>query len=130
MTETAFRIFRDYCQGPRLRAPRASEPSLVEAPAHRAPRASSPHDLRLVAIVTSAVDGVSVDAAFRAKEDQLRQLFCALSPADARGLLERLDRKRSDALADEATTAFGRLAIERRSRLLAVLRRVARCEGE
>ncbi len=60
----------------------------------------------------------TIDAAFRRKEQQVGDVFAALSPSDARALLERLEAGRD---ADSLSKHFSRFAVERRQRLLAFL---------
>jgi hypothetical protein len=64
--------------------------------------------------------GETIEAAYRRKERELAALFAALDRADAVALYRRLSEPRDD---DRVAAAFMRLVVDRRTRLLATLRR-------
>lgn len=68
----------------------------------------------LVALADAPRFGETIDAAFKRKEQALRDAFALLHPLEARALHKRLVAvKRGDELA----AAFSRLAVDRRARL-------------
>ncbi len=77
----------------------------------------------LAILATAPAFGETIDAAYRRKERELGQLFGSVTRIEAIALHRRLSDPRGD---DAVATHFGRLVVERRTRLLAVLSRVRR----
>lgn len=97
----------------------ARDPAVSQvSPTPEVPRCVA-HDEMLIAILDQAPDfGEPLQEAFRRKEQALVAAFMELSSIAAQELQRRLTAARSD---DVLATKFGRLAAERRARLLSRL---------
>jgi len=106
----------------RPRVPPAPALRLVEpiaAPAAEISTSDSEHDAEIIRLLsTPALPGESAELFHRRKEQLLGALFATLSIAEADALHHRLASPR---VGDSVAAQFGRLAFERRERLLAFL---------
>jgi hypothetical protein len=119
---------------PSTTGPTATAPdSAIWSPVAVAPVTSHPrapvgvHDARLLAILTApAAPDETALVAFARKERELTAVLVALPATEAIALHRRLTVAAAD---DALVTAFGRLVIERRQRLLGVLADARRREA-
>jgi hypothetical protein len=103
-------------------APRAvalvvSAPSRVVAPSH-APIGAELESSIIAALDKPAAPGETASEAFRRKEQEVGDLFAAVSIADARELHRRLTLAKAD---DPIARRFTRLVRDRQARLIAFL---------
>lgn len=95
------------------------EPTTVSAPGRLEILIPALIEASIIATLTRALRPDETHQTGNAnREAELRDLFDTLDPLQAREVLRRLDVNRSD---DPLARAFGRLVIERRSRLRAFL---------
>lgn len=120
------RIYRERpAVSDRPRLPRSAEPR----PAAPAPVAAEPPTLeaRILAVLDAPLPpGETIEVGYRNKEQLLLVLFAELRAAEALALHRRL---LAPAVGDALAIRFGRMASERRIRLLAFLADVRRREA-
>jgi len=116
MKPSSLRLFAHEAPAPERRL----EPTLVSLPIPTSPAASVVAlEAEIIAALEQATpDGEPKAVACRQKEHAVGGLFAALSVADARALYQRLAIPKE---VDRVARGFGRLASERRARLLAFL---------
>ena len=97
------------------RTPTTTPPRTSAAVIHTSTTIASAHDASLLAILDAPITNEPTAVGFARKERELATAFAALPIFDQRALHARLSNPRpNDALA----TKFGRLTVERRTRLI------------